>query len=517
MAQTKLYRDWNPNQDFLFPPSLHDWLPEDDFAYFILDILKELDLSNIEEAIQAKDARGTRPYNPRMMTALLLYGYCVGVMSSRKIEKATYRDVAFRVIAGGNHPDHTVISEFRRHHLTALGGLFLQTVRLAQKAGLVKLGRVALDGTKFKANANKHKAMSYERVLKAEAELTEEIAELLELAEQTDNEEDTRYGRGKHGDEVPKELRRRQSRLEAIKKAKEELEKEAEQNRVEKLRERARQQRQKAETADKPAARKRASNWAAKLEAQAEELTSNDEDPKGPSESGSTTDGLPRHRIPTTPEGKPRGKAQRNFTDPDSRIMKRDGAWLQGYNGQTAVDEEHQIIVSCAATNQSADQEHLPPLIEQVRENCGDYPDKVLSDAGYWDKSHVGFCEARGIDAYIATRRFKHGESLPPIRGRLSKNLDTRGRMYRKLRTKRGKAEYARRKVIVEPVFGQIRQRQDFRQFLLRGIGKVRAEWALICGCHNLLKIFRALGTDEGFHPRDEVSNSLDSPAQRRL
>jgi len=360
MSATKQYREWHPYQPFLFPPSPHDWLAEDDLAYFILDVVRVLDLSAIEDAIHAKDARGTRPYHPQMMTALLLYGYCVGVVSSRKIEKATYRDVAFRVIAGGNHPHPTRISEFRREHLSALEGLFVQTVVLAQKVGLVTLGRVGLDGTKVKANASKHKAMSYERMLKAEAELREEIQQLLLLAEQTDQEEDARYGKDKCG-------------------------------------------------------------------------------------------------------------------------------------------EEHLVIVSCAATNQPPDQQHLPPLVEQIRKNLGVYPDKLLADAGYWDEDHVRFCEQRGIDPYIATGRLKRGESPrgghpPPIRGRHPKDLDAKGRMYRKLRTKRGREEYARRKVIPEPVFGQIRVGQGFQHFLLRGIDKVQAEWSLVCACHNLLKIFRVTG-----------------------
>lgn len=459
-----------------------------------MDVVTVLDLSPIETAIHAKDTRGTRPYHPRMMTALLLYGYCVGVMSSRKIEKATYRDVAFRVIAGGNHPDHSVISEFRRQHLLTLKGLFVQTVLAAQKMGLVKLGHVGLDGTKVKANASKHKAMSYERRLKAEAKLREEIEQLLLLAEQTDQEEDARYGKDKRGDEIPEELRRRESRLATIQATMAELEAEAARSRAEELRERAERQRHQAETADDPVERKRAATRAAKAQAQADALSDEDEDDDAPSTPGSAAGDLPHHRVPTTPEGKPKDEAQRNFTDPDSRIMKRDGTYLQGYNGQAAVDGEHQIIISCAVTNQPPDQQHLPPLVEQIRENCDRYPDKLLADAGYWDEDHVAFCEQRGIDPYIATGRLKHGESPPPIRGRPPKDLDAKWRMYRKLRTKHGRKEYARRKVIPEPVFGQIRVGQGFQQFLLRGIDKVQAEWALVCACHNLLKIFRAAG-----------------------
>jgi len=419
-----------------------------------------LDLGAIEAAIAAKDPRGTRPHHPKMMTALLLYGYCIGVMSSRKIEQATHRDVAFRVIAGGNHPDHSRISDFRRQHLAALQGLFLQTVRLAQKAGLVRLGRVGLDGTKVKANASKHKAMSYERMLKAEAQLREEVEQLLALAEQTDQQEDRRFGPGNRGDEVPAELRRRQSRLAKLKEAMAELETEAAQARVQVLNERAEQHQRKAEAADDPDERQRAAALAAKAREEAAELGDDDDDSPPSPAGGTGAEDLPRHRVPHTPQGKPTGKAQRCFTDGDSRIMKRDGAYLQGYNGQAMVDDKRLVIVACAVTNQAPDQQHLPPLLQQTADNCGAYPDKLLADAGYWDEGHVALCEQRGVDPYIATKRYKHGESPPPVRGRPPKDIDARGRMYRKLRTNKGRAEYARRKAIPEPVFGQIRTGQ---------------------------------------------------------
>ena len=492
MKSNKQYRPWNPSQAHLFPPSPHEWLEEGDLAYFILDTVEVLDLSAIEASLAAKDPRGTRPHHPKMMTALLLYGYCIGVMSSRKIEQATHRDVAFRVIAGGNHPDHSRISDFRRQHLTALQELFLQTVRLAQKAGLVRLGRVGLDGTKIKANASKHKAMSYERMLKAEAELREEIEQLLALAEQTDQQEDRRFGAGKRGDEVPAELRRRQGRLAKLQEAMAQLEAEAAQARVLVLNERAEQHQRRAEAADGQDEQEHAARLAAKARQEAQRL-GGDDDHEPPSGAGGTgAEDLPHHRVPHTPQGKPTDKAQRCFTDGDSRIMKRDGGYLQGYNGQAAVDDQQLIIVACAVTNQAPDQQHLPPLLQQVADNCGAYPDKLLADAGYWDERHVGLCEQRGVDPYIATGRYKHGESPPPVRGRPPKDIDARGRMYRKLRTKKGRAEYARRKAIPEPVFGQIRVGQGFGHFLLRGLDKVRAEWALVCAGHNLLKLWRS-------------------------
>jgi transposase len=467
-----------------------DWLPEDDLAYFILEVVSTLDLRGIEDAYQEKDARGTRPYAPRMLTALLVYGYCVGVRSSRRIEAATWRDVAFRVIAGGEHPDHSVISEFRRVHLSVLGGLFVTTVRLAQRAGLVRLGQVALDGTKVQANASKHKAMSHGRMLKTEAELRVEIERMLAEAEQADREEDAIHGVGRRGDELPAELRRRTDRLHKIEEARAALEAEAREARARELAEQAERQRTQALEAADPVERKRAATRAEKAEARASALRSEDEDPPCPG--GSSGEGWPGHQIPTTPEGKPVPQAQRNFTDPDSRIMKRDGAYLQGYNCQAAVDGAHQIIVGCMATNQSPDQQHLPPAMDQVREICGAYPQRLLADAGYWDAGHVEFCAERGMDAYIATGRQKHGEAMPVERGEPPGEPDARGGMNAKLRTPEGRQVYARRKVIVEPVFGQIREGQEFRRFLLRGLEKARGEWALVCAGHNLLKLFRA-------------------------
>lgn len=488
MSILKRYREWNPRQQYLLPPCPLDWLPEDDLARFILDVVEELDLTAIEEAYQAKDPRGTQPYDPRMMTTLLLYAYCVGVVSSRKIEQATYRDVSFRVISGEQHPDHTVISEFRRVHLEELKGIYLTTVRLSQEAGLVRLGRVALDGTKIQANASKHKAMSYERMLKTEGELKEEIEQQFSQAEQTDQEEDERYGRDRRGDELPEELMRRKDRLQRIREAKAALEAEAARARAEVLEERAEEQSRRAEETEDPSQRKQATTLSEKWASQAKELRERDSDDEPPP----PVDALPSHQVPTTPDGKPTAKAQRNFTDPDSRIMKRDGSYLQGYNCQAAVDDDHQIIVGCALTNQAPDQQHLPPVLEQVQRNCGRYPSELLADSGYWDQAHVGFCEDRGVDPYIATERLKHGEGPPPLSQEELQSADIRDQMRFKLRTDEGRAIYARRKAIVEPVFGQIREAQGIRRFLLRGIEKVRGEWALICAGHNLRKLHRA-------------------------
>ena len=491
MEAYKSYRPWDPRQSLLMPPSLLDWLPEDDLAYFILDVVGSLDLGAIEESYQEKDARGTRPYSPWMLTALLLYGYSVGIRSSRRIEAATWRDVAFRVIAGEQHPDHSVISEFRRVHLSALSGLFLSTVRLAQRAGLVRLGQVALDGTKVQANASKHKAMSHGRMLKTEAELRADIQRLLAEAEATDQREDEIHGLGRRGDELPAELRRRTDRLRKIEEARAALEAEARESRAQDLSAQAERQRTQAQAAADPVERKRAATRAVKADERAATLRSEDEN-EPPAPGSSSEDSWPGHQVPTTPEGQPTPQAQRNFTDADSRIMKRDGSYLQGYNCQAAVDAAHQVIVGCMATNQAPDQQHLPPAVEQVRANCGAYPERLLADAGYWDAEHVNFCQTRGVEAYIATGRKRSDEPPPSEPGEPPEDSDPRTLMAFKLRTPEGHAVYARRKVIAEPVFGQIREGQGFRRFLLRGMQKVRGEWALVCAGHNVLKLYRA-------------------------
>lgn len=425
-----------------------EWLPQDHLALFILDIVQQLDLSRIYEHYE-RELRGYPPHDPQMMVALLLYGYCVGVASSRKIERKTHEDVAFRVIAGGAHPDHSRISDFRRVHLEALAGLFVEVLRLCQKAGLVKLGSVALDGTKVKANASKHKAMSYERMKKDEKRLREKVSELLAKAEQVDEEEDAVYGKGRSGDELPEDLRHAKDRRERIRQLMKELEEET-------------KQQQAAEKAAKD----------------------KDEPPPPP-----TANDLPSHKIPTTAEGKPTPKAQRNFTDPESRIMKNGDGYVQGYNCQAMVDAAHQIIVAEAVTNQPPDVEHLVPMIARTVENCGKKPGKVIADAGYFSEANV--CETMkwGIDPYIATGRRRHDEQPIAPRGRAPSGLSIKEAMARKLATKSGAATYSRRKVIVEPVFGQVKEARGFRRFLLRGLTKVRGEWSLIALTHNLLKL----------------------------
>ena len=543
---SKSYLPWTPYERFLFPPSPTDWLPEGHLAYFILELVDQLDLRVIEGRYQAKDPRGQRPYAPKMMTALLLYAYCVGEPSSRQIERWTYEDIAFRVIAGGSHPDHKSIAEFRRKHLDELKKLFSQVLKLCQKAGLVKLGHVALDGTKIEANASAHKAMSYERMKASEERLKKEIEGLLERAEAVDAREDEQYGEGGRGDwTLSGELERRETRLARIQKARAELEAEAMAARAREVMERAAEAERKAQeartggaapekagpagqaeesgraggesspgSADGPGGeeeaaqreQERRSRHAQKVRAQAEEAAKRAiemADKAGqpePELSPRRPEEWPSHQAPHTAEGVPTDKAQRNFTDPDSRIMKRSGEYIQAYNCQVAVDSAHQIIVEADVTNQAPDPEHLIPMMSKMKANLGALPEKLSSDTGFWSEENQKWCEDNGVDAYIAIGRQKHGEQMPeaaPVREDLSAAEPARPPpkevMAAKLKTAEGKAVYSRRKAIVEPVFGQIKgSARRLERFLLRGLEKVKAEWALFCLTHNILKMYRA-------------------------
>ncbi len=426
----KVYRPYFPEQDFLLPPSLREWLPENHLAYFVSDMVDQLNLGGIEDYYE-REQRGYPPYHPRMMTKVLVYGYCVGVFSSRKLEQRLVEDVAFRVLAAGNEPDFRTISEFRRIHLKALEGLFEQVLRLALKLGAMKLGRVAIDGTKIRANASKHKAMSYRRIQEEQKRLREEARRLLAEAEQIDKDEDKRYGRSNRGDELPAELARREDRLQRIAEARRELE------------ERAR--------------------------AEAEE--------KKDCNAGEAT---------------PEPKSQHNFTDPESRIMKGPDGFVQAYNAQIAVEPALQLIVGQAVTQQANDKKQLLPMIEAVKEQSGQKVQVAIADSGYCSEENLRRAAKKKVDLYVATGKQKHNQPQQPSpRGRIPKSATPVDRMKRKLATVAGRAIYARRKTIVEPVFGQIKQAQGFRQFLLRGMEKVRGEWALVCTTHNLLKLYR--------------------------
>lgn len=444
----KTYRPYEPDQMFLMPPSVKDWLPAEHLAHFIVDVVADLDLSAIT-SVYEREERGFPPYHPMMMVKVLLYAYCVGLSSSRRIERGLVEDVALRYLAANNTPDFRTISDFRKRHLAALRGLFGQVLQLCQKAGMVKLGHVALDGTKMKANASKHKAMSYGRMKKTEAQLQAEVDELLRRADEIDEAEDAEYGRDKRGDELPAELAHREGRLKKIREAKAELEREA---------------REEAE--------------AKKREIEAKQAMK-----------------VPGGRKPGEPDPTPQDKAQKNFTDPDSRIMPRPGdrlAFMQAYNCQAAVDGKNQIIVAADVVQQTNDSSQAEPMLKQVEANTGAVPSKASMDAGYFSKDNILALEKMGVEAFIPPSRLKHGEIAPPApKGRIPKGLSAKELARRKLSTIRGRTIYAKRKTIVEPVFGQIKQARGFRQFLLRGITKVKGEWSLICTTHNLLKLWR--------------------------
>jgi transposase len=502
MVKPKSFRPWNPEQTLLLPPSPMDWLPENHLVFFLLDLAAELDLEEILAFYRQKDPRGEKAYEPRMMVVLLLYAYCVGLPSSRKIEKACWEDAAFRVLTGNQQPDHSRVSDFRRRHLDALAGLFIQVLRLCQKAGLVSLGTVALDGTKVKANASKHKAMSHERMLKSERQLEAEMRALLRKAEIIDAQEDGQYGKGNRGDELPVELQRRSSRLEWIRKAKAELEAEA-------AAAKARQRQEQAEAAELEAAETegsgdaqlsrraaRRARGARKRVDDAQKLAIATAEAAGLESPVFTAEldavAMPQRQLPSDTSGNPKPQAQRNFTDSDSHILKGADGWIQGYNCQAAVDGDHQVIVAIGVSNQPNDAVHLLPMLERIQANTGELPNALIADAGYCSTANLEACEEKGLNAYVSTSRQQHGQRPRPSRGRPPKDLDARGRMERKLRSKAGQAIYALRKTVVEPVFGQIKGARGLDRFRLRGLEKVNGEWALMATTHNILKLFRA-------------------------
>jgi len=458
---SKQFRDCNLDQLLLLPASLHDWLPEGHLARFVAEVVETLDLSAIYAKYEAGDGRGLAAYDPRMMVRLLIYGYCRGVASSRRIERATYEDVAFRYLAADEHPDHDTIADFRKEHMAALAQLFRQVLRLCQRAGLVKLGHVALDGTKVKANASKHKAMSYARMGEAERQLAAEVKALLEEAARADAEEDGKYGKGRRGDELPAELGRRASRLAKIREAKAALEREA---------------------------REQAEAERARVEAQLKERAKKEE------VGGRKFGGRPPE-VPNPAQAKPAPKAQRNFTDPDSRIMK-DGAtkeFVQAYNAQAAVDSQAQVIVAASVTQAANDKQQLVPGLAQVEVLMGSKPQRVTADAGYFSEASVTDPQLEGIDLFVAPEGQKHGERGPVATGPPPPpSSGVAAHMRYKLRTPEGRAVYRMRKAVVEPVFGQIKEQRGFRRFLLRGLKRVEGEWHLICATHNLLKLYRS-------------------------
>lgn len=429
----KTFRPYEPDQIYLLPPSPSDWLPAGHLVFFVSDVVDTLDLSAIYSTYA--EERGYPPYHPLLMVKILLYGYARGIYSARKLARACEEDVAFRVLCGENRPDFRTISDFRKRHLEAFAALFLQVLRLCQQAGMLKLGHVAIDGTKIKANASKHKAMSYARMQEEERRLKEEIASLLRKSEAADQAEDARHGADKRGDELPEELARRESRLKKI---------------------------QEARAALEAAARGAAA------------------------EAG--TVGAPQEE-----EVKPAPKAQRNFTDPESRIMPASGkTFVQAYNAQAAVDHETQVIVAADVVQASNDKAQLVPMVEQSCENLEETPKIFSADAGYWAEAALDVLKYYEIDAVVAPERIRHGHwrEQQVLTEPIPEDLPLKERMRYRLQTEEGRSEYKKRMMSVEPVFGQIKQARGFRQFLLRGHQKVTSEWKLVCAVHNLLKLF---------------------------
>jgi transposase len=419
---SKTFREWNVEQHWLLPPSVMDFVPADHIAHFIRDTVREqLDLSEVLASYE-KEERGYPPYNPVMMTALLLYAYCQGVYSSRRIARGCEERMDFMAVTGLNRPDFRTVSDFRKRHLEALQGLFLQVLTLCQQAGLVKLGHVSLDGTKIKANASKHKAMSYERMHQTEKRLRQEVREWFRQAKSADDTEDRQHGSARRGDEMPGWVADKQQRIAKIREAREALEAEA-----------------------------RAAGQAA-----------------------------------------PEPKAQRNFTDPQSHIMRKSGKeYVQGYNAQAAVDSAAQVIVAQSLSNSATDVQQLARTLQQIKQNTGRQAQQFSADAGYCSEGNLAVLARHHVDSYIATGRQRHHEASASGRRRI-----TQGTRVAAMRTKLARAgrrsRYRLRKSVVEPVFGQIKQARGFRQFMLRGLAKAQGEWSLICTVHNLLKLAKA-------------------------
>jgi len=460
-SMAKGFLPYSIDQRLLLPPDLREWLPEGHLALFISDVVDMLDVSPIMRACEKADDRGRAGYHPVMMVKLLVYAYCVGKPSSRKIERATHEDVAFRVLAGDQHPDHDSVADFRKRHLVALAGLFVQVLKLCKKAGLLKLGHIAIDGTKIQANASKHKAMSYGRMGEAEKKLTEEVQRLLDEAARVDAQEDAEHGKGKRGDELPQELARRESRLKKIREAKAALEAEA-------------KERAEAEAAEAHA----------KLEERA----------RKEAETGKKGGGkAPEVHDPA--EAKPDDKAQRNFTDPESRIMPdgaNKGSFVQGYNAQIAVDAEAQVIVAYDVTQQTNDKKQLVPMAAHVVAALGQLADVTSADAGYFSEAAVEDPSLASTVLLVPPNRQKHGTTPTQPVAPPGAEASATGRMRHRRDAAEGRALYRMRKAIVEPVFGQIKEARGFRRFLLRGLESVRAEFAFVALTHNLLKLFRS-------------------------
>ena len=429
------FRPYHPDEPFLLPPDPREWLAEDHLAYFVSDTVDALDLRAFYAPYEG-DGRRKQPYDPTMMLKVLIYGYATGTFSSRKLASKLHEDVAFRVLGAGNFPAHRTISEFRKRHLVDFEAVFVQVVRIAREVGLMRLGIVGIDGSKVKANASKHKAMSYDRMQEEQKRLRREIRALTQQAEKIDAQEDRQFGRDRTGTELPEEIARRRDRLATIRAAKARLE-------------------ERQREADR-----------------AEGRSGEDDEKRGPG------GGRSRKRA----FGEPEAKAQENFTDPDSRIMKAGGGFEQCYNAQIAVDGTSRLIVANGVTQSAADSRQLEPMLDGIRRNTKQTPEKVLADAGYASEENLRSLRRRGIDGYVAQGRGeKVGERVP--------SSPHRKKMYEKLKTKRGRAVYRKRKHIAEPPFGWIKSVLGFRSFSLRGFAKVVAEWNLVCLALNVRRM----------------------------
>lgn len=428
---------YEPNQDFLLPPSPAEWLPENHLVYFVMEIIDRLDLRKFYARYDG-DGRRNQPFDPALLVKVLVYGYATGVFSSRKIARKLYEDVAFRLLGAGHFPAHRTICDFRLRHLAELKELFVQVVRLAKELGLVKLGTIALDGTKIKANASKHKAMSYGHMKEQEQKLKQEIEALLERARAIDAQEDASLGSDQTEEQLPAELQRRAGRLAKIQAAKARLE-------------------QRQAQADREVGRH-----------------PDDQQRRGDGA------GRPFKR----PFGEPEKKAQDNFTDPESRIMKMGTAFEQCYNAQAAVDGESQLLVASELTNNAADNGELVPMIEAVNSTVGQLPQRALADSGYRSEQAFAVAEEKGVEALVALGR--EGKNRPAID---PEQYPSTVRMAERLATAQGQAHYRRRKAIVEPVFGWAKHILGFRQFSLRGLTKVKGEWSLVCLALNVRRL----------------------------
>ena len=435
------------NQQYLLPPSVDEWLPEGHLARFIVEVIDQLDLSKLTRRYSGG---GSAAYHPAMMLALLVYGYASGTFSSRKIERATYDSVAFRFIAANHHPDHDTLAHFRKTFLVELEDLFVQVLSLAQAMKLVKLGQISLDGTKIKANASKHKALSYGHIEKLEAQLREEVQALLKKAAEIDQEELA------DGIDLPAEVARREDRLKALAEAKTKI--------AERVKERDEQTRK---------------DYQEKL---------------ARSEAVRATGKKPRGKEPKAPETGPKAKDQVNLTDEESRIMPSADGFIQGYNAQASVDVDSMLVVATTLTQHTNDKQQVEPMLGELKalqDKLGK-PDTLLADKGYFGKDNIQACVKQKITPLIALGREAHHL---PLEQRLApdapepESTDPLVKMAWKLQTQSGRALYGKRKSTVEPVFGIIKQVLGFRQFSLRGIDAVTGEWKLVTMAFNLKRM----------------------------